>query len=79
MIYQAMQMDRDVVSLNTEGATIENIRFGNHYAQYVEKGNTQQLLCDDKNNIYILSKELATKKITKKDKIEFIKITENVR
>ncbi|MCC0627679.1 DUF4367 domain-containing protein [Clostridioides sp. ES-S-0171-01] len=72
-------MDRDVVSLNTEGATIENIRFGNHYAQYVEKGNTQQLLCDDKNNIYILSKELATKKITKKDKIEFIKITENVR
>ncbi|HFL2415140.1 TPA: DUF4367 domain-containing protein [Clostridioides difficile] len=79
IIYQTMPMDRDIVSLNTEGATIENIKFNNHYAQYVEKGNTQQLLWNDKNNIYILSKELATKKITKKDKIEFIKIAENIR
>ncbi|MFL8675643.1 DUF4367 domain-containing protein [Clostridioides sp. GD02404] len=79
IVYQTMQMNRDVVSLNTEGTKTENIRFDNHYAQYVEKGNTQQLLWDDKNNIYILSKELATKKITKKDKIEFIKIAENIR
>ncbi|HFL3653748.1 TPA: DUF4367 domain-containing protein [Clostridioides difficile] len=79
IIYQTMPMDRDIVSLNTEGATMENIQFNNHYAQYVEKWNTQQLLWNDKNNIYILSKELATKKITKKDKIEFIKIAENIR
>lgn len=79
IIYQTMPMDRDIVSLNTEGATTENIEINNHYAQYVEKGNTQQLLWDDKNNIYILSKELPTKKITKKDKMEFIKIAENIR
>lgn len=77
--YQTMTMDKDIVSLNTEGAEIDNLRFNNHYAQYVEKGNTQQLLWDDKNNIYILSKEVSTKKITKRDKIEFIKIAENVR
>ncbi|EQF22302.1 hypothetical protein QEW_4471 [Clostridioides difficile CD160] len=79
IIYQTMPMDRDIVSLNTEGATIENIEINNYYAQYVEKGNTQQLLWDDKNNIYILSKELQTKKITKKDKMEFIKIAENIK
>lgn len=79
IIYQTMPMDRDIVSLNTEGATIENIEINNYYAQYVEKDNTQQLLWDDKNNIYILSKELQTKKITKKDKMEFIKIAENIK
>ncbi|WP_219719054.1 DUF4367 domain-containing protein, partial [Clostridioides difficile] len=45
----------------------------------VEKGNTQQLLWHNKNNIYMLSKELPTKKITKKDKKEFIKIAKNIK
>lgn len=79
IIYQMMVYSRDVVVLDTEDAFVENIKFNNHYAQYVEKENTQQLLWHDKNNIYMLSKELPTKKITKKDKSEFIKIAENIK
>ncbi len=79
IIYQMMPYSRDVVVLDTEDAFVENIKFNNHYAQYVEKENTQQLLWHDKNNIYMLSKELPTKKITKKDKSEFIKIAENIK
>ncbi|WP_219716011.1 DUF4367 domain-containing protein, partial [Clostridioides difficile] len=67
IIYQMMLYSRDVIVLDTEDAFVENIKFNNQYAQYVEKGNTQQLLWHDKNNIYMLSKELPTKKITKKD------------
>ncbi|MCC0705241.1 DUF4367 domain-containing protein [Clostridioides sp. ES-S-0049-02] len=79
IIYQMMPDSRDVVVLDTEDAFVENIKFNNHYAQYVEKENTQQLLWNDKNNIYMLSKELPTKKITRKDKKEFIKIAENIK
>ncbi|EQL04293.1 DUF4367 domain-containing protein, partial [Clostridioides difficile] len=79
IIYQMMLYSRDVIVLDTEDAFVENIKFNNQYAQYVEKGNTQQLLWHDKNNIYMLSKELPTKKITKKDKKEFIKIAKNIK
>ncbi|EGT4599058.1 DUF4367 domain-containing protein [Clostridioides difficile] len=79
IIYQTMPIDRSTISLDTEDVIVENIKFDNHYAQYVEKENTQQLLWNDKNNIYMLSKEVSTKQIKKKDKKEFIKIAENIK
>ena len=79
IIYQTMPIDRSTISLDTEDVIVENIKFDNHYAQYVEKGNKQQLLWNDKNNIYMLSKEVSTKQIKKKDKKEFIKIAENIK
>lgn len=78
IIYQMMSMGRTIVNLDTEDAFVESIEFNNHYAQYVEKENTQQLLWHDSNNIYMLSKEVQTKKITKKDKKEFIKIAKSI-
>ncbi|HGM3220462.1 TPA: DUF4367 domain-containing protein [Clostridioides difficile] len=79
IIYQTMPIDRSTISLDTEDVIVENIKFDNHYAQYVEKENTQQLLWNDKNNIYMLSKEVSTKQIKKKDKKDFIKIAENIK
>lgn len=79
IIYQMIPINANTAGLDTENAIIENIKFNNHNAQYVKKERMQQLLWNDKENVYMLYREVLGKNVTNKDKKEIIKIAKSIK
>lgn len=77
--YSCDKIENNSVIIDTENATIEDIKINGYDAKYIVKNNIIQIFWNDGNVIYLIDQELNDSNISDEDKEKLIKIAKNLK